>query len=958
MFAQEGASPSSQHESHILITDIGSTTTKALLLTRDAHGYGIVADQSVPTTVEKPFEDVTQGVRAAVRALEQQTSLSLLDADRRPSVPYYATSSAGGGLQILVFGLTSVDTGKVAKLTAHAAGGVILHTFTVDDPTPTIHRMRMIRELHPDMILMAGGTDNGDIANLVRMAEILVLADPRPKFAPTGRLPLVFCGNPAARPFLAAVLEPKFDVHYANNIRPSLEELNPAPARDLVHKVFMETVMQRAPGYDTLSTWTGGEILPTPSAVERILQLYADRHAQSVVMVDVGGATTDVFSNIYGTYRRTVAANTGLSYSISNVLAEAGYERIAAHLPPEAVEADVRDYIANKTLAPTHVPHRGAEIAIEHAVATEGIALAWSQHREANFQVATLGFLDRLKRRKDIDPFEDAFVGIDLGRLFQVSDIGLLIGTGGVLSHAPRTADVVRMLVDGFQPSGITKLALDRGFRSPHLGLLAAHEPEQALDLYEREGLQELAYVVAPIGEIRPGEPVLRVEDRRTGRAHALGGGELLFLPEGGDLVLEAAAEIHITKHESRASLTTELAVLIDCRGRGERRTGPSLARGPIPELRCSADPLETTIAVESPQMREGRFTFRRSLPYPGEILVRPGDRVAADTVVGRNVFTPPRIYIVDMQRMVGYEHPLSPEEIRGGVLVAVGEDINAGKRIFRYPGGLLGGHFYCSSPVRGRVVHIEPNGMVILREIQDYSVKPRRVPIAKPLEVPPKQIRRYLKFEVGDFVQGGEVLARSSDKMFPVTAPTTGTLKEIDTAEGTVTLQYDLKPVELRSFVSGRVARADDRLYAEIEGHGTILYGRIGFGHENVGPLATLDRGRTPTADLAGSVLATFDPVDEQTLRACAAAGIAGLIAPSLRSIDWVAFSGREIGVALTGDEDIPFTLLLTEGFGRRPMNASYRTYLAQAAGRAASLSGRTQIRAGVVRPMAIFCA
>jgi hypothetical protein len=94
---------------------------------------------------------------------------------------------------------------------------------------------------------------------------------------------------------------------------------------------------------------------------------------------------------------------------------------------------------------------------------------------------------------------------------------------------------------------------------------------------------------------------------------------------------------------------------------------------------------------------------------------------------------------------------------------------------------------------------------------------------------------------------------------------------------------------------------------------------------------------------------------VDGETLRACAAARVAGLIAPSLDQGEWVAFSGREIGVASTGEEDVPFTLILTEGFGALTMNGDYRDFFGRAAGRLASITGRTQIRAGVRRPLAI---
>jgi hypothetical protein len=153
---------------------------------------------------------------------------------------------------------------------------------------------------------------------------------------------------------------------------------------------------------------------------------------------------------------------------------------------------------------------------------------------------------------------------------------------------------------------------------------------------------------------------------------------------------------------------------------------------------------------------------------------------------------------------------------------------------------------------------------------------------------------------------------------------------------------------------VRGTVKSSDGSLFAEIAGEGSIIHGTIGFGPERVGVIHKL--GEPATAELpAGGILVAEESIDLDFLRACAAAGVAGIIAPSLDSGEWVSFHGKELGVALTGDEDIPFTLILTEGFGRMPMNPAYRDFLGSMAGRTASLRGRTQIRAGALRPLVI---
>ncbi|MBD3235186.1 MAG: hypothetical protein GF330_00590 [Candidatus Eisenbacteria bacterium] len=949
-------------QSHLIVTDVGSTTTKGLLLQHDAGGYRIRARHAVPTTVERPLEDVTIGVRRAIAALAEQTRLDLQPSEGAPRVPYLTTSSAGGGLQILVFGLTSHETGRAAQIAAYGAGGVILDTLTIDDPRSTIHQMRLIRDLHPDLVLMAGGIEGGDIANIVRLAEVLTLARPSPKYAPGGRIPLVFCGNREARPFIERALGERFDVYFADNIRPTLSDLDTAPAAERVLQLFMDTVMERAPGYARLKAWAAQEIMPTPTAVTRMLELYARQVDRNVVLVDIGGATTDVLAHIAGQTSRTVAANVGMSYSICNILAQVGGERILAHLPRGFEEAAVRDYIANKMLHPTHVPRSRAQTLVEQAAAAEGIALAWEHHRRTSYRVAQMGILERIRKRRGFDKFQDIFTTPRGPAYFQLSDIDLIIGTGGVLSHAERDADLLRILADGLRIPGIVRLAVDRHFHSPHLGVLSRRDPEGALRLFTEACLEELGTVVAPNGPLPREGAALEVEDRRSGEHYTVPTGAVRYLPHGGALRLRAREKLQLTRHSNQATLTSELPILLDCRGRGPFFSGRPLATFTIPELSGPPpdDPraaLGMPLRRETAQIASGEFEFTRVLPYEGEVLVRQGERVEPDTPIARNRYTPPRIFIIDLQRFAGYDRRLSDEERQSGILVREGDEVRIGQRVFRSDRGLLGTTYF-HSPVRGRVARIEPTGMLILREIQDYALKPVRLPLAKWLDVKPRRLRGQLDFNVGDFIERGTPLVRARPHRLPIKSPASGVLKEIDTRAGTITIHYDLEPIVLSSFLRGRVTEVREGLGATIRGRGSILYGRIGFGGERAGELWLLPDARaggTPEIPAAGKVVVSSRWVDVALLEACRAAGVAGLIAPSMRNLDWTHFYGGEIGIGSTGDEDLDFTIVLTEGFGMAPFAEGIREHLQERAGQLASLTGRTQIRAGVTRPMVV---
>ena len=128
-------------------------------------------------------------------------------------------------------------------------------------------------------------------------------------------------------------------------------------------------------------TWCSVPIMPTPGAVGIIIEKIARREQLAVVGVDIGGATTDVFSVFQGVFNRTVSANLGMSYSVSNVMVEAGLENILRWVPFEVNEVNLRNRIKNKMVRPTTIPHALEDLVIEQAIAREALRLAFEQHK-------------------------------------------------------------------------------------------------------------------------------------------------------------------------------------------------------------------------------------------------------------------------------------------------------------------------------------------------------------------------------------------------------------------------------------------------------------------------------------------------------------------------------------------------------------------------------------------------
>lgn len=506
----------------ILAIDCGSTTTKAILIERmqaadgtgQGDGFRLRARGEAPTTVEEPVADVLVGVANAIRDLEELSGLRLLGdtgseflrpATEREGIDLFvATSSAGGGLQMIVAGVVKTMSAESAARAAMGAGAIVTEVLAINDGRSAEEKIRRLQTIRPDMILLSGGTDGGATPPVVEMAELIAAADPQARSG--GRLPVLFAGNIAARAQVEERLSAKTALMSVENIRPELERENLSPARQKIQDVFLEHVMSHAPGYPRLLELTDSPVLPTPAAVGELMQTVARAGSLNILGVDIGGATTDVFSIFGGQYHKSVSANLGMSYSIGNVLLEAGWERISAWLPFVHDENDLQNRIRNKMLRPTTIPARIEDLQLEQACARVAMNLAFDQH---------CALATGLKGVRTERGMGDAFVqsGPSAG-LIDRRKIDLLIGSGGVLSHAPRRQQAAMMLIDAFQPEGVTPLAVDSVFMMPHLGALGKVQERTALEVFERDCLVRLGTCIAPWGSGTPGTTAIEVSWR------------------------------------------------------------------------------------------------------------------------------------------------------------------------------------------------------------------------------------------------------------------------------------------------------------------------------------------------------------------------------------------------------------------------------------------------------------
>jgi len=261
--------------------------------------------------------------------------------------------------------------------------------------------------------------------------------------------------------------------------------------------------MSHAPGYNNLMKWTDIDIMPTPAGEGMAIQLIANTFKQNVMGVGLGGATTNVYSIVDGRFVRSVSANLGMSYSVTNVMKEAGIENIMRWIPFDLDKEEVAARLMNKMIRPTTIPQTLEDLIVEHSVAREALRLGLKHHRS----IAT-----RLKGVQLQRTISDMFEQSVAESYIDMMTMDICAGTGGLLSHAPRRVQSMLILTDAWLTEGITRMMQDSVFMMPHLGVLSTVYREAAWNVFDKDCLLRLGTSIAAKGQAKFGEPVMEID--------------------------------------------------------------------------------------------------------------------------------------------------------------------------------------------------------------------------------------------------------------------------------------------------------------------------------------------------------------------------------------------------------------------------------------------------------------
>jgi hypothetical protein len=334
----------------------------------------------------------------------------------------------------------------------------------------------------------------------------------------------------------------------------------------------MEHVMSHAPGYPRLMKWTDVDIMPTPAGEGMAIQLIADTYKKNSIGVGLGGATTNVYSVVDSRFVRSVSANLGMSYSVSNVMKEAGIGNIVRWLPFERDEEDIGRRLSNKMIRPTTIPQTLEELIIEHSVAREALRLGLVHHKTIATRLKGARLGEAMLRDSIFDQeLEETY--IDMLRL------EVIAGTGGLLSHAPDRIQSMMILTDAWQPEGVTWMFQDSVFMMPHLGVLSTVYRDAAWNIFDKDCLVRLGTNIATRGTPVLGSEIMKISWENPDGSEfkeSLKSGEIkrIRLPEGTevDALIEPARGMDVGNEPGQALEAKVMGgvggVILDGRGR------------------------------------------------------------------------------------------------------------------------------------------------------------------------------------------------------------------------------------------------------------------------------------------------------------------------------------------------------------------------------------------------------
>lgn len=453
---------------NVLLIDFGSTYTK--LTAVDIETEQILGTASSFTTVQT---DINDGLLKALELLEEKTGKIEYDA-------CYACSSAAGGLRMITSGLVPELTGEAAKQASLGAGAKVAKVYSFELTDEDIEE---IKEINPDIFLLVGGTDGGNTNCIIHNAKML--SELNPEF------PIVVAGNRSAASKVKEILSGS-EVYVCPNVMPKFGVLKVEDTQKKIREIFLNRII-KAKGLSKVTDILSDIMMPTPSAVMQAMELLANGYEDEsgigeLVAVDVGGATTDVYSVADGApehmntvykgipepyVKRTVEGDIGMRYSMQGVVDAVGLNSICclSGLSEEKVFDIMEDLKKNKDKIPKGDDDMES---FDFALASSAVEEAVKRHAGTISETYTMMGKTYVQEGKNL------------------TKVKQIVVTGGSLIHTKRTEEIAKhALYSENDPASLrpknADVWVDRTYILAAMGLLSSYHPKTALRIMKKE---------------------------------------------------------------------------------------------------------------------------------------------------------------------------------------------------------------------------------------------------------------------------------------------------------------------------------------------------------------------------------------------------------------------------------------------------------------------------------------
>jgi hypothetical protein len=486
-------------------------------------------------------------------------------------------------LGVVVAAVAADVSARSAMRAARATYSAVLQVVTLDDAArgedlqaaSWIERqVQSLSGMGPDVVIIAGGLEEGAVDALVRLAHIVGVTSLTARVDEEGQQrqdvtlrPVIYAGNSQARERVIEALSGRAELTVVENVRPALDAERLTHCRQEIARLYDERILPKLPGADDMRRLSAAPLRTTCDAVGIMTRFVAERYRRAVLMLDVGAASTTAHLASPGRYSPAVLSGLGVGQGLGALLAESGAGTLARWLPFAESERELTHRLLNKLLRPQLPPVAREDLLLEHAAAREALGLVLAALRD---------------ERPD-------------------ASYDLVIVGGATLARAPHPGLAALTVLDALQPTAdesvlAIELHLDTLGLMAVCGALAYADADAALTLFERDLLRNtpLATCVVTLGDGRAGDVALEAELETTGSGSqrvSVAHGQIARLPlapgRTGRLLLRPSGGVRIGRNAPGAVVESEqaaikgsaLGVLIDARGRPLRLAADSPER-------------------------------------------------------------------------------------------------------------------------------------------------------------------------------------------------------------------------------------------------------------------------------------------------------------------------------------------------------------------------------------------